>query len=347
MTDRISMLAETVQKNCNVSDARHGKEYTLCTYLMKMREYYRWERGLPFEAQLPRQDLGEWLSRREELWGRLEESDFEPLSIDGDPYDPFDVQGVNQALSAYGLVYSGGLGHNAKPHFCLAALERKNEFDGFSVFVSGREYARDLTAPPAMTREDIIFVRRESLRRMLWEKLETWRWSRPDNALGRALSCYRFESELETSLDEMTEQELASVVLHERGEFACGHLLGGAWNRMLLDLSATPAELAARAVRDHWADCSVTLPRLLREGRSASIHFFMGNLTHMRKQIFPALGKAYQAWQAQAAEEPMLAVAAEGARHWSAVASAILQLHAEDPAAAAHEIQLFVQQNHL
>jgi len=347
VTDRISVLAETVQKNCHVSDARHGKEYTLCTYLMKMREYYRWEKGLPLGARLPKQDLGEWLSRREELWGSLEESDFEPLTIGGDPYDPFDVEGVNHALTASGLVYSGGLGHNAKPHFCLAVLETSKELDGFSVFVSGREYARDLTAPPAMTREDVIFVRRESLRRMLWEKLETWRWSRPDNALGRAFACYGFDAALETPLDEMTAQELDAVLLHERGEHQCGQLLGEAWNRMVLDLSASPAELAARAVRDHWADCWFTLPWLAREGRSASIHFFMGNITHLREQIFPALGTAYEEWHRNGVADPLVEVAAQGLRHWSGVAQRMLDLYAEDGTAAAPRIQRLVQENHL
>ena len=41
-------LAETVQRNCDISDARHAGEYGLCTFLLKMREYYRWENELPF-----------------------------------------------------------------------------------------------------------------------------------------------------------------------------------------------------------------------------------------------------------------------------------------------------------
>jgi DNA topoisomerase IA len=52
-----------------------------------------------------------------------------------------------------------------------------------------------------MTLGASIFLRRESLRRLLWEKLESWRWSRPDNALGRAFACYDFEGDLEESLD--------------------------------------------------------------------------------------------------------------------------------------------------
>ena len=32
-------LAQAVQHNCHISDARHGADYSLCVYLMKMREY--------------------------------------------------------------------------------------------------------------------------------------------------------------------------------------------------------------------------------------------------------------------------------------------------------------------
>ena len=36
-----------------------------------------------------------------------------------------------------------------------------------------------------------IFIRRESFQRMLWERLETWRWNKPDNAMAKAIACFR------------------------------------------------------------------------------------------------------------------------------------------------------------
>jgi hypothetical protein len=69
MTDTaLASLAETVQFNCHVSDARHGADDSLCVYLMKMREYYRWEKHLPFGAALGREEVGDWLAAREQLW---------------------------------------------------------------------------------------------------------------------------------------------------------------------------------------------------------------------------------------------------------------------------------------
>ena len=54
MNNSLQQLCDAVQKNCHISDARHGTDYGLCTYLMKMREYFRWEQGLGFEATLKR-----------------------------------------------------------------------------------------------------------------------------------------------------------------------------------------------------------------------------------------------------------------------------------------------------
>lgn len=50
----IEEICASVQMNCYISDARYGSEYGLCTYLMKMREYFRWERGWDTQALLIR-----------------------------------------------------------------------------------------------------------------------------------------------------------------------------------------------------------------------------------------------------------------------------------------------------
>jgi hypothetical protein len=353
MTDpALKSLAETVQHNCNISDARHGADYSLCVYLMKMREYYRWEKHLPYGVALERDQVGDWLAAREQLWEDLEGEDLQRLPIGGCSFDPFDADAINERLAQEGLVYSAGLGARAKPHFFLGDLECAQRNGDYAVFVSADEYARDLTAPPAMTLGHSIFLRRESLRRMLWEKLESWRWSRPDNALGRAFACYDFEGDLEDSLDAMTDHEIRAVLLHERGEYAAGERLGAEWNRMVLDLAETPAEIMARAVRDHLADCLVTLPALAQMDEPASLHFYVGNLTAMRKDVFPALLSAYQGWWENAASgatnaRVFAALAVRGRGHWEQVAQGMLALHREHGADAAPAIAALVESRRL
>ncbi|HIP53491.1 MAG TPA: hypothetical protein EYH03_05720, partial [Chromatiales bacterium] len=271
MSREVERLQKAVQRNCDIADAQWGAEYGLCTYLMKMREYFRWERGMDYHERLPKDEVGDWLVAREQLWEGLQGEEFKPLQVDGECFDPFDTEAINRKLTPQGLVYSGGIGGSGRSHFFLAWLERCEMPEGFSLYVAGRELARDLSSPPAMNCGQAIFVRRESLRRMLWEKLENWRWSRPDNALGRAFACYDFERDLNTALDAMADAEMETILLHERGEYEAGRLLGGRWNDMVLSLAHTPGELMARAVRDHLADCRMTLPRLVERGQDASI----------------------------------------------------------------------------
>ncbi|MBK1719552.1 Sfum_1244 family protein [Thiocystis violacea] len=335
-------LAETVQYNCHISDARHGADDSLCIYLMRMREYFRWEQRLPFGAPLERERVGEWLQAREQLWEELEQAEWRPIEIDGRSYDPFDTETINTQLAPRGLVYSGGLGHRAKPHFVLGDLERQQRTADRSIFVVAGEYARDLTAPPAMTLGHSLFVRRESLRRLLWEKLESWRWNRPNNALGRAFACHDFDQALDDSLEAMTEREIRTLLLHEEGEYLAGQRLGEDWNRMLLDLAHTPAEIMARAVRDHLADCLVTLPVLTEDGATASLHFLIGNLSNMRREIFPSLWLAYEQWLTSQDPAVFMDIARQGRRHWEEVALGMLDRHRQGGAQAAEPIRELV-----
>lgn len=324
----IDEISAGVQLNCYIADARYGSEYGLCSYLLKMREYFRWERGLGYSGAIDNTEVGEWLSAREEMWRGLEEREFGSIKVADVEFDPFDAERINGALNPIGLVYSGGIGRLGRPHFFLGELERRLDTPDYSLLICGRELARDLSAPPAMSRDRIIYLRRESLRQMLWEKFESWRWHRLDNPLGRAFSCYDFEHDLDGSLQRMTEDELHQVLLHERGECLAGDWLGDAWNQMLAGIMHTPAELVARAVRDHVADCWVTLPHTLATGRSSSLHFFIGNLTAMHKQLFPALRSAYDRWLQDGDRSELNSLTEQGLTHWRSVAKAMLGLHA-------------------
>ncbi len=333
MNPEISGLIEQVQHNCHIADARHGADYGLCTYLMKMREYYRWERGLPYGEPLDREAVGDWLSEREALWEALAEEDYRPLTLGEHRLDPFDVEGVNLRIADLGLAYSAGLVQSGRAQFFLVRLlEREEGDDGFRLWVGGQELARGLHVPPALLRGQDIFLRRDSLKQLLWEKYESWLWSRPDNALGRALACYPFERDVALALEQMTAREMQVVRDHEIGEYRAGRLLGPGWEALLLRVLGTPAELMLRAVRDHLADCLVTLPRLLDElGDGASLHAYIGNLGHMRKALFPALLAAYEDWRVDREPAALRRLVTQGRAHWQAVAEAALALDARQP----------------
>lgn len=342
-------LIQTIQHNCNIADARHGGEYTMCTYLMKMREYYRWERGLDFGERLPKEALGDWLSERENTWLELQEADFQAVVVAGEEVEPFDESGVNERLRPHGLVYSAGYAGCARPQFYLAELESEERHaSGLTIRVSGEELARGLSAPAAMTRENSIYLRREALRRHLWERFEVWRWNSPQNALAQAYACYDMQGDVEAALSLMADRELDTVRQHELGEHLAGELLGDAWNAMLMQVPHTPAELMARAVRDHLADCATTLPFLLEQQRSDSIHLYVGSLSGMRKEIFPSLQQAYKNWLDSGSRAALQRLTEEGREHWQHVAVQLRDSYRQQPQGdVAATIQHIVGRSHL
>jgi hypothetical protein len=287
-------LVGTVQRNCHISDAQHASDHTLCVFLLKMRELYRWEHDIPFSRPLPKDDVSHWLANRERLWQDLDACAFESLPLAGGAADPFESEIINRELLPLGYVYSGGYGRHNKPNFFLGRLERVERHDDCRVIVSSCEYARDLDAPPAMLQGRTIYVRLESLRRFLWEKIEEANWSHSREAMDHALAGYGMDRGVDGALDRMTEAESRSMILHELGELRVGDLLGEKWNGMLLALSPSRAEIQARALRDILADNLSTLPALIAEGNWPSLHFFFANFSGMRRHLFPRLREAYE-----------------------------------------------------
>ncbi len=319
-------VLDAVRTNCHISDARHAGDYTLCIYLLKMREYFRWEQEIPYSEPLPHEELTSWLTQRESCWDELENSALEDIPVNGTGQDPFDARVINAELNRMGYVYSSGYGRNMKPVFFLGELERHEQQDGYTLLISGRELARDLAAPPAMSRDRTIFIRRESLRRMIWEKVEEWRWNRPDNAMKQVLEFYNFATDTGRSLDAMTDMALEAVILHEIGEVKSGDLLGPDWQAMLASIGNCKAEIMARAVRDHLADALSTLPGLLADPDPVALHFYMANMSSMRKDLFPELVSAYEIWTVTGDYRELQRLVTRAASHWQELATDILEL---------------------
>lgn len=318
----LDRLIAAVRRNCDIADARHARDATLCTYLLQMRERYCWERQLPLAAQPPREDLSQWLTAREATWVALEDVAFEPLPLGERSLDPFDAGALNDALLPRGRVYGAGYGRFQRPHFFIADLESSDTRDGIRVLIAGREHARDLAAPPAALQGDTIFLRRDALRRWLWDKVELWRMKRGDGALSRAMAAWGLqEGDDADGFERMVAAETESTLLHELGEARAGGLLGDGWEDMLAGLSERRAELLARAVRDHLADCLSTLPALLERDARASLHFYFSQFDGLRRELFPGLSRAYRDWHDAGHPTALQDAIGRGAAHWARIAA--------------------------
>lgn len=343
----LKQLNETVQFNCHVADASHAGDYTLCIYLLKMREFFRWEQQASLSTSLNSDQIGIWLKQREHLWESLEEDDFSPLLINDEPYDPFNTDEINQLINHAHLVYSAGYGLNNRPHFFLADLEKHEQHGQYELYIAGKEHARDMSAPPAMSIDNKIFIRKESFRRLLWEKLETWRWNRPDNALGRAFACYDCENDLDQALLQMSDAEVRNVIEHEKGEIEAGALLGAGWEELLYSLPYSKASIMLRALRDHLSDALTTLPTLLQLDHPASWHFYFGNLNNMRKSLFPSLQAAYENWNKTGSLQELTRVIEKSKLHWLTLCEEVLALDEADMKTRQQLIQDLIENRHL
>ena len=341
----VHRLVEAVQRNCDISDARHAREMTLCTYLMEMREYFRWEYDIPLDQTPPKEELGSWLTQREARWGSVETEPFDTLPIGERQFDPFDIEAINREINPRGLVYGGGYGRFRKPHFFLGELAQHVQRAGFDILTIGCEYARDITAIPAAFQNGAIFLRQDALRRWLWEKVELWSVKKGDGPLRAALDCYGYDSDPRQGLEHMTQIESEAVILHEIGEGLAERLLGRDWKDMMSSFTRKRPEILARAVRDNLADCLSTLPGLIERGAECSLHFYFANLEGMRRSLFPRLVDSYQRWTADGIPAPLLDAARTGAAHWSQVASRLIDLYRRDPEGCEAAVEALLADN--
>ena len=173
-------------------------------------------------------------------------------------------------------------------------------------------------------RSRTIYLRRESVRRFLWEKFEEWQWRKKNESLSRAFGCYDFAGDADAALESMTDIESEAMILHEVGEGMVGEMLGERWSTMLISVSRRKVEIAARAVRDHLADCLSTLPTLLERGADCSLYFYFANLDGMRKELFPLLQQAYQDWINNNDRDALLRAVSAGRAHWEQVAHMLI-----------------------
>ena len=335
----IGQLTQTVQTNCHISDARYAGNYSLCIFLLKMREYYRWENQIPLSQRLEKTAVGDWLSQRELSWTEYEDLPYQRLALESNDFDPFDTQAVNQVLVPHGYIYSGGYGVFNKPHFFLGRLEQTQVRDNLTIFIVDCEYARDLVAPPAMIMGDYVFIRKESLRRVLWEKIEEWLWKKePHSPMGKAMSYYLGETiyaneaqiPWENILDQLIAKEINNVILHEVGEAKASTLLGPQWQQMLSELPRSTVEFQLRALKDHLADCLTTLPALIKARDTASLHFYFANFTGIRHEIFPEAVRVYQQWVDSGELAALSQLVEHSARKWEQLGKRFIDIYQND-----------------
>ena len=298
----IDTLASQIKRNCNISDAQFWGTYSLCGLLLRLRELCRSEKGMRPWEKISQKDVGEWIADRETLWRELDERDYEDIAMNGNTCRPFEVEKINSELAGKALIYGAGFGLHGKPSFFLADLISKRTIDGFDIYVSGREYAKDLSEYPALLQDRSIFARTETIKHLLWQRFEEMRCKSTKGNLASAFSKYGLSPQEEPSeevdgkISHIADSEAETYIHHELGEAFEGEKIGTEWKTLLSILPHSKAELFTRAVKDVLSDTSEKgmLKYIIKTRKEGSLGFYMVFLGGFRKIIFPEILEAFR-----------------------------------------------------
>ena len=291
-------LISRVQRNCDISDARHAGLYSVCGLALRLRDLYKWDQGLaPWTEGVPAAVL-EWIDARETRWSALEAEDYLPVPVNGRTFDPFDTPAVNDALAPSGLFYGAGYAYSLKPSFFLSEIVSIERVNGAPMIQLGTELARDLLTIPAMTQDGQIVLRRESARMYLWDQIMYLKPSgRP--ALDRALQAFgkggTDTEHLRRHLDDLLERVQELYVYHELGEIRDEMFDRDIWRALIAEFPHSPVELLVRSVKDLLADTGAdgTLRRILHKRDPVSLGMFVAFFDGLGRDLFPELRVAY------------------------------------------------------
>ncbi len=289
----IKDVAETVKKNCEIANAHNWGALSLCTFIIRAIELYKWENGIKPWEKADFDSVSLWIKEKEKLWNSLINKNFEKIKIENKEYEPFDVEKINEKLEE-GYVYGAGFLGSLKPSFFLAEIIDKKRVEGLKVYICGRELARDLLAPTAMLQSNEVYVRREVASFYIWSKVEEAKSLMFENALKLAFKDYNADLSSIEDVERIVDNEIESYIWHEIGEYYESESLES-YKTVAKMYPKTKIEMFATALYDSLADLNDKgrLKFIIKNKRKGSFSFFVAGLHGYRKILLREIEKAY------------------------------------------------------
>lgn len=347
-------LQRQVQKNCDISDARHAGVYSLCGLLLRMRDLYKWEHGMvPWREPEP-VDLMGWMEDREQYWEEILEEEIAPVVLDGERFDPFDMAGLNVRLRPRGLVYGAGYGIGMKPTFFLAECAESRMVGGLRIDVVNRELARDIFMAPAMRRGEQIFARLSCMLFFLWDHILEARPSAREATefglarYGTGLDEIRGDvARLGDLLERIAGRELETWVYHEIGEVLETGFDGGLWQEMVAAYANSPVEIFVRVLKDVLADTHPEglLGHIVKNRIESSLGFYVAFQRAISRVVFPEIREAFFGFRRTGDWSLIEAARESGRSNMYRHAAALTQLHlaAKESGADAARVRIIAE----
>ncbi|MCG8616596.1 MAG: hypothetical protein MI802_10300 [Desulfobacterales bacterium] len=288
-----------IKKNCHISDAGGSSIFSICGMALRLRDLNKWEQGLsPWEEAEPSELLG-WIDDREQTWEVVGDHEFSPLPLDGNAYDPFDTQSINEILRPQGLFYGAGYAHSLKPCFFLAEILEARVIHDTPVLILGKEHVRDLLTIPALNQDDTVIFRKDAAALFLWDqmaylkksgqrflRMALRRCGLPDPGVDSRIA--GFEKIL--TVFEQT------CIHHEIGEIRDQVFDRNRFREIVAEYPHTTVELLARTVKDLLADTGPqgTLAHIIKTKNNAALGFYAAFQDGLFRPLFPDLRPAVE-----------------------------------------------------
>lgn len=296
-----SNLIETVRRNCDISDARDNGIYSICTLVLKLRNRYKWEKGIePWQEPEPG-ELLDWIEARENYWEAIAAEEYAFLTTGEVRADPWDIETVNAVLADSGLIYGAGYGRSMKAIFFLAEMLHQESVDGCPVLLLGREWATELARPFAMLQGEQIIIRRAPLRYFFWDHIMDLRASCRSPIMhalqqhGVADNGDPVPERIAAGLERIVDAEIPIFIRHEIGELRESILDSATLKVIISRFPHSAIEFVGRTLKDILADTHPDgmIPFIISEKREASLAFYVGFLDGVRKLLFPEITPAF------------------------------------------------------
>lgn len=304
MPNTLSIQAglDDIHHNCDISDARDHGVYSMCTMVLKLRNLYKWEKGIEPWDEPEAAELLDWIEKKENYWETLAAGEYRPIRIQEASIDPFEVEKLNALFREKGWYYGAGFGRSMKTIFFLAEIIEQREIAGCPVVILGKERVREMAAPPAMVQNHMIIIKKDAIRFFFWDQIQELR-SSSRNPLQRALQTYGLyrNNQLDRDLlckrlDTIVDNELDLFVYHEVGEILQDGISSSTMQKIISRFPGAIPEFVCRGIKDMLADTHPQGPLAyaIREQRLSTLGFYLTFLDGLRERLFPELTEGWK-----------------------------------------------------
>jgi hypothetical protein len=302
----LAELLPQLKANCAVADAAVAGRFSLCGLLLRLRNLYKWERGIPPWREQETGEVLEWVSQREQLWESVLQDQPRPLTLGGKSFDPFDAPGINALLEPLGLIYGAGRAGGQAPVFFLARLKGSRRLNGLSVFELGAELTQDILFLPGLRQGQSIYLRSAPFPYLLWDLLAD---PRPSQAAFKryALEAYGLDYRQVLTrpswdlLAPALEGEMQTVLWHELGEAGDAAGAAGLLATAAGEHPGSELEHFVRGVKDLLADCGPggRLAHIIAKQSRGALALYPVWLAGFLRLLFPEIVAAVKSFMAE------------------------------------------------